>query len=66
MEPEQTTTGRLDWLDRLVELHVLADNGDRDAAAEASRWIEHDGEARRVWDTVARTCADLRLPRAGT
>lgn len=54
------------WMDRLVELHVLAANGDRDAAAEAQRWIAEDGEARRVWERVQRTCDDLRAPRTGS
>ncbi|GEL17354.1 hypothetical protein [Pseudonocardia asaccharolytica] len=48
------------WVDRLVELHVLAENGDTAAAAEAGIWIASDGEARRVWEDVARTCDQLR------
>jgi uncharacterized protein YheU (UPF0270 family) len=47
-------------LDRLVELHVLSENGDGGAAAEAAHWITGDPEARRVWDTVERNCELLR------
>ncbi|MFC5995786.1 hypothetical protein ACFQE5_16370 [Pseudonocardia hispaniensis] len=49
-----------EWVDRLVELHVLAENGDAAAAAEAGNWIASDDEARRVWEDVARTCDQLR------
>lgn len=48
------------WLDRLVELHVLAENGDTASAAEADAWIAADGEARRVWEDVARACDQVR------
>jgi hypothetical protein len=48
------------FLDRLVELHVLAENGDATAAAEAARLIAADSEARRVWDTVESRCRRLR------
>jgi hypothetical protein len=47
-------------LDRLVELHVLSENGDDGAAAEAASWIIGDPAARRVWDTVERNCRLLR------
>lgn len=47
-------------LDRLTELHVLAEHGDATAAAEAARLIAADGEARRVWDTVEETCRSMR------
>lgn len=47
-----------DWRDRLVELHVLADHGDREAAAAA--WLSEDEDARRIWVTVQRTCEDIR------
>jgi len=47
-------------LDRLVELHVLSENGDGGAAAEAASWISGDPEARRVWDTVEQNCRFLR------
>ncbi|MCU1629109.1 MAG: hypothetical protein JWP64_4058 [Pseudonocardia sp.] len=53
------------WMDRLVELHVLADNGDAAAAAAAASWIAEDGEARRVWEDVQRTCAQVRAARQG-
>jgi hypothetical protein len=43
-----------------VDLHVLAENGDPDAAATARRWLDHDIEARRVWDEVQRTCDRIR------
>jgi hypothetical protein len=55
MEPLSTIS-----LDRLVELHVLAEHGDATAAAEAARLISADHEARRVWDTVESTCRRLR------
>jgi hypothetical protein len=59
--PDETATSRQPgWVDRLVELHVLAENGDTAAAAEAGTWIGSDSEARRVWDDVARTCDQLR------
>jgi hypothetical protein len=48
------------WRDRIVDLHVLAENGDPDAAATARRWLDHDIEARRVWDEVQRTCDRIR------
>ncbi|WP_214369017.1 hypothetical protein [Pseudonocardia sp. H11422] len=66
--PETTTSTEVthdepahpQWIDRLVELHVLADNGDTAAAAAAATWIAEDGEARRVWEDVARTCDQVR------
>ncbi|NMH98397.1 hypothetical protein [Pseudonocardia acidicola] len=48
------------WVDRLVELHVLADNGDSAADAAGRRWIAEDADARRVWEEVQRTCDQLR------
>jgi hypothetical protein len=48
------------WIDRLVELHVLADNGDSRAAAAAASWIAEDTEARRVWEDVQRVCDQVR------
>jgi hypothetical protein len=51
---------RPQWIDRLVELHVLADNGDSDAAAAAASWIAEDTEARRVWQDVQRVCDQVR------
>lgn len=47
-------------LDRLVDLHVLAEHGDPDAADAAARWIVDDPEARRRWDQVEQVCATLR------
>jgi hypothetical protein len=55
MTPSRTTSE-----DHLVELHVLAENGDAEAAAEAARVIAADGEARRVWETVESDCRQLR------
>jgi hypothetical protein len=71
--PEGRTTAQLAhdeqadplWMDRLVELQVLADNGDTAAAAAAASWIAEDGEARRVWEDVQRTCAQVRATRQG-
>ena len=48
-----------DWRDRLVELHVLAANGDLDAAAAAEAWLASDQEARAAWNEVQRTCDEL-------
>ena len=48
------------WIDRLVELQVLADNGDTDAAAAAASWIAEDTEARKVWEDVQRVCDQVR------
>lgn len=38
------------WIDRLVELHVLAEHGDDASAATAAKWIAEDVHARQVWD----------------
>jgi hypothetical protein len=48
------------WRDRLVELHVLAANGDDDAARAAQRWLSGDAEARRMWDEVEEDCHRVR------
>ncbi|MCW2719375.1 MAG: hypothetical protein QOG20_5647 [Pseudonocardiales bacterium] len=53
------------WIDRLVELHVLADNGDAASAAAAASWIAEDSEARRVWEDVQRTCDQVRTAQPG-
>lgn len=55
------STKATEWFDRdrLVELHVLAANGDAAAAAHADKWMAHDPVARRMWDSVARTCTEL-------
>lgn len=42
------------WLDRLVELHVLAEHGDPVSAEVADQWIASDVEAREVWLSVER------------
>ena len=47
------------WMDRLVELHVLAEHGDPEALAEAEHWMERDVRARAAWETVARECTEL-------
>ena len=51
-----------DWLDRLVDMHVLSEHGDVDAAAAAQQWLDSDPEARRVWGEVQRTCECLHRP----
>ena len=51
------------WRDRLVELHILAANGDNHAATAARRWLAADAEARRVWDEVEQDCRSLRATR---
>jgi hypothetical protein len=43
-------TGTAPWIDRLVELHVLAEHGDDASAATAAKWIAEDVHARQVWD----------------
>ncbi|MDN5913881.1 MAG: hypothetical protein L0I76_01970 [Pseudonocardia sp.] len=48
------------WRDRLVELHVLAENGDEAAAGEAQAWIASDERARRAWHEIESTCHQLR------
>jgi hypothetical protein len=58
-EPEPGNPTR-PWIDRLVELHVLADNGDPEAAAAAASWIAEDTEARKVWEDVQRVCDQVR------
>jgi hypothetical protein len=59
-EPESDSPKRPQWIDRLVELHVLADSGDSDAAAVAASWIAEDTEARRMWEDVQRVCDQVR------
>jgi hypothetical protein len=48
------------WHDALVELHVLAENGDLDAASEAARWLARDADARRASDAIQHTCDTVR------
>lgn len=50
--PDEPTTPA--WRDQLVELHVLAEHGDPDAAATARLWLATDDDARRVWEDVER------------
>jgi hypothetical protein len=47
------------WMDRLVELHVLAEHGDAGALAEAQLWMGRDDRVRAAWETVARDCSEL-------
>jgi hypothetical protein len=47
------------WLDRVVELHVLAAHGDVAAGAAAAEWMASDHEVQRVWDAVERACEQL-------
>ena len=47
------------WVDRLVELRVLADHGDTDAAARAQQWIGDDEAAARMWWQITRDCSLL-------
>jgi ferric-dicitrate binding protein FerR (iron transport regulator) len=49
------------WRDQLVELHVLAANGDTEAAAAAERWLAADPEAQKAWTTVERACRQVEL-----
>jgi ferric-dicitrate binding protein FerR (iron transport regulator) len=49
-----------DWKDQLVELHVLAANGDSAAASEAERWLADDPEARKAWAEVEAACDRVR------
>ncbi len=48
------------WRDRLVELHVLAEHGDLEAADRATRWLAEDAAAHQAWRAVEHTCAQLR------
>jgi hypothetical protein len=59
-EPGPGAPVRPQWIDRLVELHILADNGDSEAAARAASWIAEDTEARQVWEDVRRVCDQVR------
>ena len=49
------------WRDQLVELHVLADHGDRQAAAAAAAWLAEDELARQAWDVVQHRCDAIRV-----
>ncbi|GAA4775632.1 hypothetical protein GCM10023200_05260 [Actinomycetospora chlora] len=48
------------WIDRLVDLQVLAAHGDREAVVDLEEWLAHDAEARQVWNIIAQTCQQLR------
>jgi len=50
----------VDWRDRLVELHVLAQSGDDQAGAAAEHWMARDATVRTLWHTVEQDCARLR------
>jgi ferric-dicitrate binding protein FerR (iron transport regulator) len=45
-------TAAPDWVDRLVELHVLAEHGDAASATAAEQWLAGDVQARQVWESV--------------
>jgi ferric-dicitrate binding protein FerR (iron transport regulator) len=49
-----------DWMDELVELHILAANGDRAAASAAERWMADDPAVRKAWTEVEDMCARIR------
>jgi ferric-dicitrate binding protein FerR (iron transport regulator) len=49
-----------DWMDELVELHVLAANGDAAAASAAERWMAADPAVRKAWTQVEATCDRVR------
>ena len=49
-----------DWLDDLVELHVLAASGDAAAASAAERWMAADPAVREAWSQVENTCDRVR------
>jgi ferric-dicitrate binding protein FerR (iron transport regulator) len=49
-----------DWMDELVELHVLAASGDTGAASAAERWMAGDPAARKAWAEVEDTCDRIR------
>ena len=48
------------WRDRIVELHVLVEHGDANAAIAAQRWLATDGEARRVRSAIEEDCHRVR------
>jgi hypothetical protein len=49
-----------DWMDELVELHVLAASGDTAAASAAERWMATDPAVRKAWMEVENTCDRVR------
>jgi hypothetical protein len=54
------------WRNRIVELHVLAEHGDVQAASDAERWLATDRAARHLWDTVDTDCREIRNGAPGT
>jgi hypothetical protein len=48
------------WRSQIVELHVLAEHGDIEAASAAERWMATDRAARRLWDEVDTDCREIR------
>ncbi|GLZ44714.1 hypothetical protein Acsp06_08990 [Actinomycetospora sp. NBRC 106375] len=60
--PEPTLSEHVDrqWLDRLVDLQVLATHGDTAAALHLESWLAHDQEARELWNSIAQVCQQLR------
>jgi hypothetical protein len=59
-ERDNLTRQPAGWRDQLAELHVLADHGDREAAAMAAAWLAEDELARQAWDTVEHRCDAIR------
>jgi hypothetical protein len=59
-ERDNLTRRPAGWRDQLVELHVLAGHGDREAAAVAGAWLAEDELARQAWDTIQRRCDAIR------
>jgi ferric-dicitrate binding protein FerR (iron transport regulator) len=49
-----------EWMDELVELHVLAASGDSAAASAAERWMAADPAVRQAWTKVEDTCDRIR------
>jgi hypothetical protein len=49
-----------DWRDELVDLHVLAANGDQAAASRAEELKAADPEFRKAWAEVAARCDQVR------
>jgi ferric-dicitrate binding protein FerR (iron transport regulator) len=47
-------------MDELVELHILAANGDSAAASAAERWMADDPAVRKAWTEVEDMCARIR------
>lgn len=55
--PEEMEEHRLD---ELVDLQVLAENGDPAAAESAKVWLDRDPDARKQWQDVERVCRLVR------